>query len=226
MSTELKEKLNLPTLGTEKLLIKTFGSEESELKSCDIVKLCLKRIHDDVSIYLTAYAVDMICSPILNQPLRFATENYEHLQGLKLAENSYDSGSQDINILLGTDQMWNFICGQIIRGQDGLVATLSKFGWLLSGPVNNLPPETFCNPVVTHSLIVDASERTMEVTSEEPSDNHVKQYFKLESLGINSEETSVHDRFAEDIEFDGTRYVVKLPFKDDAPLLPDNYQNS
>ena len=36
ISTELKEKLNLPTLRTEKLLIKTFGSEESELKSCDI----------------------------------------------------------------------------------------------------------------------------------------------------------------------------------------------
>ena len=103
--TELKEKLNLPTLGTEKLLIKTFGSEESELKSCDIVKLCLKPIHDDVSIYLTAYAVDVICSLILNQPIRFPTENYEHLQGLKLPENSYDSDRQDINILLGTDQM-------------------------------------------------------------------------------------------------------------------------
>ena len=88
-----------------------------------------------------------------------------------------------------------------------------------------LTPETFCNPVVTHSLKVDASERTAEVTSEEPLDTHVKQYFKLESLGINSEETSVHDRFVEDIEFNGTRYVVKLPFKDDAPI-PDNYQNS
>ena len=74
----------------------------------------------------------------------------EHLQGLKLAENSYDSDSQYINILLGTDQMWNFLCGQIIRGQEGPVATLSKFGWLLSGPVNNLPPKTFCNPLVTH----------------------------------------------------------------------------
>ena len=103
ISTELKEKLNLPTLGKEKLLIKTFGSEESELKSCDIVKLCLKLIHDDVSIYLTAYAVDVICSLILNQPVRFATENYEHLEGLKLTENSYDSDSKDINILLGTD---------------------------------------------------------------------------------------------------------------------------
>ena len=82
-------KLNLPTLGTEKLLIKTFGSEESELKSCDIFKLCLKPVHDDVSIYLTAYAVNVICSPSLNQPIRFATENYEHLRGLKLAEKRF-----------------------------------------------------------------------------------------------------------------------------------------
>ena len=143
ISTELKEKLNLPTLGTEKLLIKTFGSEESERKSCDVVKLCLKPIHNDVSIHLTAYAVTVACSPILNQPIRFAIENYEHLQGLKLAENNYDSDSQDINILLGTDQMWNFFCGQIIRGQEGPVATLSKSGWLLSGPVNNLPQKHF-----------------------------------------------------------------------------------
>ena len=125
------------------MLIKTFGSEESELKSCDIVKLCLKPIHDDVSIYLTAFAEDVISSPILNQPIHFATENYEHLQGLKLAENSYDSDSQDINILLSTDQMWNFLCGQIIRGQEGQVATFSKLGWLLSGPVNNSPQKHF-----------------------------------------------------------------------------------
>ena len=143
-----------------------------------------------------------------------------------MQKKGFDSDSQDINILLGTDQMWNFICGQIIRGQEGLVATLSKFGWLLSGPVNSLPTDTFCNPAVTHSLRVDASERTMEITGEEPLNNHVKQYFKLESPGINSEHTSVHDRFVEDIEFDSTRYVVKLPFKDDAPFLPDNYQNS
>ena len=48
----------------------------------------------------------------------------------------------------------------------------------------------------------------------------------LESLGIKSNEPAVYDQFLNDITFDGDRYQVKLPFKENHPPLPDNYQLS
>ena len=42
-------------------------------------------------------------------------------------------------------------------------------------------------------------------------------------MGIKEYETSVHDKFSNDTTFIGKRYQVKLPFKDDHPMLPDSY---
>ena len=42
-----------------------------------------------------------------------------------------------IDCLLGADNCWQFLEGSVIQGEfPGPVAVLSKFGWLLSGPVN------------------------------------------------------------------------------------------
>ena len=71
ITSDLKEKLQLPVLGREQLLIKTFRSDDQELTICEIVKLSLKSLHDNVNISLSAYAVPVICSPIYNQPVEF-----------------------------------------------------------------------------------------------------------------------------------------------------------
>ena len=57
IACDLKEKLQLPVWGREQLLIKTFGSDKEEVTICEIVKLSLKSLHDDVNISLNAYAV-------------------------------------------------------------------------------------------------------------------------------------------------------------------------
>ena len=48
----------------------------------------------------------------------------------------------------------------------------------------------------------------------------------METVGIKPNETSVYEHFLDSIRFDGHKYVVKLPFRESAPLLPDNYQLS
>ena len=87
VKSNLKEQLAVPTLRKEKLIIKTFGNENEELRECDIVQLSLRPLHDDLSIYLTTYSIPVICSQICDQPVKFA-EKYEHLQGLQLADNT------------------------------------------------------------------------------------------------------------------------------------------
>ena len=51
----------------------------------------------------------------------------------------------------------------------------------------------------------------------------LQKFWELETLGIKEHETSVYDKFSNDITFTGERYQVKLPFKDNNPMLPDNY---
>ena len=57
-------------------------------------------------------------------------------------------------------------------------------------------------------------------------DNITKEFFYLETIGIKPNETSVYEHFLDSIRFDGQKYVVKLPFRESAPLLPGNYQLS
>ena len=54
----------------------------------------------------------------------------------------------------------------------------------------------------------------------------VKHFWDLETLGIKHDESTVFEKFIEDIRHDGERYEVKLPFKESHPILPDNYQLS
>ena len=65
----------------------------------------------------------------------------------------------------------------------------------------------------------------LKIESTEMSDmkGDVQKFWDLETLGIKEHETSVYDKFSNDITFTGERYQVKLPFKDNYPMLSDNY---
>ena len=190
ITSDLKEKLQLPVLHREQLLIKTFGSDNEDLTICKIVKLSLKSLHDNVNISMSAYAVPVICSPIHYQPVEFAVQSYNHLKGLTLAEHLMQDSHAEIN----------FLNGQTIQGKGGPVAMSTKCRYVLSGLVNNVPfEEVVTNFVTAHALKADA----MQVTSQEILDNHMKHFYDLETLGISSKEVSVREEFLDDIKFNG-----------------------
>ena len=53
--------------------------------------------------------------------------------------------------------------------------------------------------------------------------NKLHKFWDLDSIGIKENESSVYEKFEEEIEFIDNRYVVKLPVKENHPPLPDNY---
>lgn len=63
ITSQTCEKLNLPVIVKETLLIKTFGDNSACVKECDVVQLCV-RTTNGMSIYVTAYVVPIICSPV------------------------------------------------------------------------------------------------------------------------------------------------------------------
>ena len=46
----------------------------------------------------------------------------------------YSDSEDSIDVLIGSDDYWNFVTSGIVLGDFGPTAVNSKFGWLLSGP--------------------------------------------------------------------------------------------
>ena len=56
--------------------------------------------------------------------------------------------------------------------------------------------------------------------------NQLEKLWDLETLGIRDNEHTIESKFMEEIKFDGKHYEVKLPFREEHPLLPDNHTGS
>ena len=101
------------------------------------------------------------------------------------------------------------------------MALETKLGWVLSGPA--------AVPVLTESCTVNLSAtHVLKIESADIShvQDDLQKFWDLETLGIRDNETSVYDKFSNEIKFTGERYQVKLPFKDNHPMLSDNYTNA
>ena len=57
------------------------------------------------------------------------------MANLELADPGEHSGELNIDILVGSDHYWDVVTGRVIRGSDGPVGTDTRFGWVLSGPI-------------------------------------------------------------------------------------------
>ena len=132
-----------------------------------------------------------------------------------------------INILIGADFYWVLVDGTVIRGHTAEpVAISTKLGYVLSGPTSSI--SSICNSgtvnfTTTHVLKVEAKIATKFV---DPLKSALQKVWDSKTLGIKSPENSVYDNFVENVEFVNGRYQVRLPFKEDHELLPDNFLHS
>ena len=70
-----RNKLSLSAMRTEKLLIKTCGYENEQLKECDVVEFYVKGFGIDSStVHMAAHVVPLTCSPLKDQAVKLAQE--------------------------------------------------------------------------------------------------------------------------------------------------------
>ncbi|XP_057290238.1 uncharacterized protein LOC130612923 [Hydractinia symbiolongicarpus] len=153
ITPQARKRLNLKTVSKKELSIKVFGGEHST-KKLDLVKFEIKSTISNESINVSTFVND-ICKPVSGQTINFAVENYEHLQGLQLADQNF-SDDLHVDILIGADYYWNFFTKTVLRSSSGgPVAMGSKLGFILSGPVSTVSttPVT-ANMACTHSLLI------------------------------------------------------------------------
>ena len=154
ITTELKDKLNLPTLKSKPLMIKTFNSESESIQVCDVVQLCVSNKEGNLAVKFIAYCVPTICAPLANQNTRVSQSKYDHLAPLKLADETCGLEEGTIDKLVGSDQYWQIVTGEVIKGESGPTAMNTKLGWVLSGPVESstVKHESVTNLACTHVL--------------------------------------------------------------------------
>ncbi|KAK2549503.1 hypothetical protein P5673_030047, partial [Acropora cervicornis] len=187
ITSQAREKLNLPTIGKETLLIKTFGDNSASVKECDVVQLCVRTL-DGMNVYITSYVVPVICSPVSNQQSQGTLECYPYLQGLQLACDTSDS--VNVDVLIGADYYWSFFTGNIIKGDPyGPVALETNLGWVLSGP-------SVCSRFTRSCTVNLSSTHVLKIESTHMSDmkDDLQKFWDLETLGIKEHETSVYDK--------------------------------
>ena len=110
---------------------------------------------------------------------------------------------------------------EIVRGEVGPTAINSKFGWFLSGPTESA---TISASVI--NLIISGTSDSLFDQAQDPLVGTLKRFWETESIGIKeeSEITRSSDCFNENVCFNGHRYEVQLPWKENRPTVPSDYE--
>ena len=101
------------------MMIKTFGQDNETVQICDLVRFIVKGSEGDSPVPIEAYVVPVICASLQGQNIEHAKQTYLHLNGLKLADETCEQQDAEIDLLIGSDQMWQFFSGQKISGKSG-----------------------------------------------------------------------------------------------------------
>ena len=99
------------------MIIKAFGSDSNDVQICDLTTLKIKNRLSDLSVDIQALSVPFIASPIQGQSVQWAKQNYKHLANLQLADDCLSDSQADIEILIGSDNIWKFMLGEVRRGR-------------------------------------------------------------------------------------------------------------
>ena len=219
ITNELKEKLDLKPTKQETLHLNTFGEEGFKRQKCDMFSLQLQGEDGELDIELSALAFPVICSPVST---RINIQEFPHLDGLQFADN-LDGGDQSIDMLLGADYYYKIVTGEVIKGDTGPTAVGSKLGWLLLGPTST----TTSSYTMSHLVIDGRREMLFEEKGNDELVSNLKRFWDLESLGIvQKNESTASTDILRDITFNGKRYEVGLPWKEEVPSLCNDYELS
>ena len=82
LTDALRNKLKLSTLRSERLMMSTFGTEDSDIKTMGVVQVKVKSLSNRGYIYFEALVTPVICVPLSNQRAKIAKLQYKHLENI------------------------------------------------------------------------------------------------------------------------------------------------
>ena len=104
----VKEQIELITNWKRYSSNTNFCKQWTLIKQCSIVQFALE-CQDNLTVFINAYEVELICGPITNQTIEIAQQCYLHLQGLPLADYSRGDEDREIDVIIGADHYWSVV---------------------------------------------------------------------------------------------------------------------
>ena len=219
ISARAVSSLGLVPVRKEPLGIKTFGKSEPEVRTREVYRFSLDPLFEGRPVSMEAFAVEEI-STISNIHVEEMKYNFPHLNSIYFSDICKEQDDLEIQVLCGSDFLWNFQEGESRRGGPGEpVAVRTTLGWVLSGPLKGKKLNSSEISVVNHVHDI------FNATSHKEIDGNLNKLWDLDSLGIR-EKDSVHENVIDNICFTGKRYSVGLPWKVGHGQVPLNFANS
>ena len=210
--SSLAKSIQARTVAKETLQIQSFG-ERSAKCELDLVNVNLFSRIDDFSSAFKLLSTSHLCSPLDNIPVGpWITELQE--RGFILADETQAAtgDGKAIDIIIGADQMWKIFTHNVFSTSYGVVASETRFGWVLQGPVSY------------HTCYNTNLSRTNALFTVD-----ISKFWELESCDISETENEsypVIERFNSSIERESSgRYKVPLLWKEmNQKNLEPNYE--
>lgn len=222
ITTDMANKLKLPTLEDNRLSVFTFGAKEPIEVDSPIVKFnVLTKLQKMRTIY--ANVVPHITK---NVPCPFGNiqnniQNIPNIDQMVLADDG--SRGDSVDILLGNDYYYSFMSNQKVEVSENLYLVNSDFGWLWSGrcifPRND--KEQLMSVLTYFQSSHDFDNHFHKPDLPLRNDN-LKRLWDLESIGIvdspkSSREDEAIKHYNETTQYHDNRYFVKWPWTEYPP---------
>lgn len=174
--------------------------------------ISISSISDDQSFSTTALIINTLTS---YQPKTvYDLRSLSHLSNLTWADPDPTS-ADSIQILIGADLYSEIILPGVRKGLSGQpIAQNSVFGWIISGPLTATQAN---NPTVTHITV-------HHCTSLSALSKSITRFWETEDIpptqALTPDEERCEQHFLATHSRDATgKYVVRLPFKTEAPII-------
>ncbi|XP_049519544.1 uncharacterized protein LOC119446773 [Dermacentor silvarum] len=226
---DLVARLGLKIIRETCIAVNTFASDvPSRVRKCNVVEVRLRSQFDDSEYIIEAITMPVICHDISATAMECSFAAKLREQSYHLADDQTvprGCGEKGISLLIGSDQLWSILSGDIIRSTEvqGLVAVKTNLGWTLQGPTMKTSFINGTSEVMICVLRVQAGE----VKGSDRST--LESFWSLDAMGIApNEATHGHadtmSVFQRKLVKIGKRYQIAVPCKEpDIELLQDNY---
>ena len=231
ITTQLAKELCIKPHCSKTVCINTFGGARSNhtylVGSVNIMT-------DEGAISIDTLIKDVIVTPLDRNSWADSLKS-PHITSLQLADD-FSQTQFPVQILIGLDAAWQFLKPDVIYGYP--TAQASSLGYVISGKLFPTSDSTNDSQTVSqcfaagHSLDsypFDDSERYSYARAKDLEvHNQVADFLKIETLGIEdprdtSQEDDFLERFQSQITYRDGTYFVPLPWLDNHPPLPSNF---
>ena len=212
---DIAQQLGLETIGEEKMVIQSFGSEASKESTITSHLVKFKGSFPGAeTIQFEALAQETICGESIYQRSQLAIELKG--KGYTLADSRVLSSkpkARTVGLLIGADHYWKVIEEGIITSKCGLRAIPSKLGWLISGRLENIYKINGSN-VIAALINVKSQDQPKEESAMnmseiklaqlDPADSQLdlKTFWSLEVMVIQEKGTGKKEELASFEEFE------------------------